>query len=50
MEDDIEKSASQLNKEYFERIVDLLKECADLELLDFILQLICKCGERMLQC
>lgn len=47
MEDDIEKSPTQ---EYFERIVDLLKECADLELLDFIFQLLCKCGKHMLQC
>lgn len=47
MEDDVEKSPTQ---EYLERIIDLLKECADLELLDFIFQLLCKCGKRMLQC
>ena len=43
MEDDLEKSISQIRKEYFKRIVRLLKECTDLEILDLIFQLLYKC-------
>ena len=50
MEDDIEKASTQICKEYLERITEMLKECADIELLDFIFQLLCKCGKHMLQC
>lgn len=43
MDEELEKSTSQIYKEYFEKIVQLLKECADLEILDLIFQLLCKC-------
>lgn len=45
MDDDSEKSISQIHKEYFEKIVQLLKECTDLEMLDFMFQLLCKCSQ-----
>lgn len=43
MEDDLDKSISQIRKEYFKKIVQLLKECTDLEVLDLIFQLLYKC-------
>lgn len=43
-DDDLEKTIAQIHKEYIERIVQLIKECADLDMLDLIFQLLCKCG------
>ena len=43
MDDVIEKTTAQIRKEYIARIVQLIMECADLDLLDLIFQLLCKC-------
>lgn len=44
MDDDQEKTIAQIRKEYIDRIVQLVKDCTDIDILDLIFQLLCKCG------